>query len=102
MQIFTVIYVVKGKFWDIWNVTKTEYFEAVYLENALFERKNVDFKEYADLADKKSAFSKTAIDGLHILSKSKNELEYKKLLIAHGFFFVALQLFDDIKDLNKI
>lgn len=100
-KIFTLIYGLNSSFWKVWNTRKEEYFDAVVLEKEFSKRANVSIEEYEILVDKKSAFAKAAIDSLFCLDCKRNELQYQKLLRSHNYFFVALQLQDDLKDFKE-
>lgn len=67
IKILTSIYELDSSFWDFWDKRKNEYFEGVKIERLLSKTENIDFKIYEDLADKKSAFGKVAIDSLYVL-----------------------------------
>ncbi len=58
-------------FWEYWDKRKKEYYSAIKIEKELDFNNEVLFSIYEDLADKKSAFGKIAIDCLHILSNNK-------------------------------
>lgn len=99
IKILTSIYGVESDFWKFWNVRRNEYLEAIYLEKSFLQKKNITIEEYEELADKKSAFGKVAIDCLYNLD-NKNQKLYDNLLLSHKYFSVAFQLNDDIQDLK--
>jgi squalene-hopene/tetraprenyl-beta-curcumene cyclase len=101
IKLLTSIYGVDSSFWGFWNKRKKEYFEAVKIEKSLAQKDQVDFQIYEDLADKKSAFGKIAIDSLYTLDKEKDSEVYQKLLLSHKYFSVGFQLYDDVKDFKE-
>ena len=62
---------------------------------------SVDFRIYQDLADKKSAFGKVAIDSLFNLHGNNDNEIYQKLLLSHKYFSTGFQLYDDVKDFKE-
>lgn len=97
----TSIFGKESKFWDLWDERRSEYFEAVKIEKKLSNGKTTKFTAYADLADKKSAFGKIAVDSLWILSDEINEDTYKCLLESHKYFSIGFQLCDDVRDFKE-
>lgn len=97
----TSIYGINSVFWKYWNNRRKEYFEAVKNEKILQYKENIDFKEYEQLADAKSAFGKVAIDCLFVLTEEKDFKIYEKLLQSHSFFSIGFQLYDDLKDFKE-
>ncbi|MHC6198657.1 hypothetical protein [Elizabethkingia miricola] len=92
------IYEENHEFWQFWNKRKLEYVTAVQLEKELW--KNPAISNYNDVADKKAAFGKIAIDSLFVLDSPENrniEL-YNILLESHYNFSIAFQLYDDVTD----
>ncbi|MDV3928938.1 prenyltransferase [Elizabethkingia anophelis] len=92
------IYEENHEFWQFWNKRKLEYVTAVQLEKKLWE--NPAISNYNDVADKKAAFGKIAIDSLFVLDSPENrniEL-YSILLESHYNFSIAFQLYDDVTD----
>lgn len=86
-------------FWELWQQRKTEYKEAVSLEKELFNLFSEE--KYTEVADKKSAFGKVAIDSLYVLTEEKNEELYNNLLQSHRFFSLGFQIYDDIDDFRE-
>ena len=84
-------------FWIYWDSRKKDYFEAIKIERSLKEEKTVSIDSYKELADKKVAFSKIAVDALFIISGRVNYSIYKKLLESQKLFSFGYQLFDDVK-----
>lgn len=78
IKILTSIYGKDSKFWISWNKRKSEYFEAIILEKKLQLQNEIDFVVYKDLADKKAAFGKIAIDCL-FFCQFKKRIKYMKL-----------------------
>ncbi|PJB16625.1 MAG: hypothetical protein CO118_00080, partial [Flavobacteriales bacterium CG_4_9_14_3_um_filter_32_8] len=95
----TAVFGLNSNFWELWNIRQKEYFRAIQLENQLTV--NPNYKKYQQVADLKAAFGKVAIDCLYVLSKDKNEKKYTDLLQSHHHFSVALQLIDDLQDLEE-
>ncbi len=96
----TSVFGLNSVFWEYWERRKKEYFDAVTIEKKL-DYSNIALSDYEDLADKKSAFGKIAIDCLHILSNNEDILVYQTLLKSHKFFSVGFQLYDDVKDFRE-
>ena len=87
-------------FWILWQKRKLEYKEAIFLEKELLN--NFSEEKYENVADKKSAFGKIAIDSLHLLSKSKDDkLLYQNLLQSHRYFSLGFQIYDDVLDFKE-
>jgi hypothetical protein len=101
IKLLTDVYGIDSEFWDFWNKRRDEYFEAVKIEQKMNYDSIVSLKQYADLADKKAAFGKVAIDCLFLLSNKQHEKLYRSLLKSHYFFSVGFQLYDDIKDFKE-
>lgn len=99
VKTLTSIYGKDSEFWKYWDKRKEEYFDAVKIEKQLNHR-NVTWEVYENLADKKSAFGKIAIDCLFTLSDRKYQM-YETLLRSHAFFSVGFQLYDDVKDFKE-
>lgn len=99
IKILTSIFNKDSKFWNLWNLRKTEFHDAISLEKSLWE--NPTFERYQDVADKKSAFGKVAIDCLFLLSESSNKEIYNLLLESHRYFSIGFQLHDDVKDFSE-
>lgn len=101
IRILASVFGENTSFWDLWNKRKMEYFEAIKIERNLAENEEIDFRIYEDLADKKSAFGKVAIDSLYILDENPNKEIYDALLLSHKYFSVGFQLYDDVKDFKE-
>jgi len=101
IKLLTSVFGLESYFWDMWNQRKGEYFEAIKIEKSLSQSKSVDFEAYQDLADKKSAFGKVAIDSLFTLHHNKDNETYQKLLLSHKYFSTGFQLYDDVKDFKE-
>jgi hypothetical protein len=99
IKLLTSVFGLDNTFWDLWSKRQQEYFKAVELEKQL--ALNPSYKKYQQVADLKAAFGKVAIDCLHILSKDKNQEKHNDLLQSHFHFSVALQLIDDLQDLEE-
>lgn len=98
IKILSTVYGDNNNFWSLWNTRKTEYRKAISLEKNLWN--NPDIENYHEVADKKSAFGKVAIDCLYILSENKNQETYNLLLESHKYFSIGFQLYDDVTDFN--
>jgi hypothetical protein len=101
IKLLTSVFGLESQFWIFWNRRKKEYFEAVKIEKSLSNLDSVDFRMYQDLADKKSAFGKVAIDSLYTLQVNKDDDMHKKLLLSHKYFSTGFQLYDDVKDFKE-
>jgi len=95
------IYGEDSEFWKYWSLRREEYFKAVEIEKKLNSENDVSKLIYEDLAEKKSAFGKVAIDCLYVLSNPKDNFKYDLLLSSHKYFSVGFQLYDDVKDFNE-
>lgn len=96
----TSIYGLSSPFWHLWQLRKKEYFQAIQIEKNL-SKENFTFEKYEDLADKKSAFGKIAIDSLYSLYYENNTITYDTLLLSHKYFSVGFQLYDDVTDFKE-
>lgn len=96
IKILATIYGNESDFWSLWKIRKNEFRDAILLEKNLWN--NFSVENYKEVADKKSAFGKVAIDCLYTLSKSKDEKKYHILLESHKYFSIAFQLYDDVVD----
>lgn len=93
------VYPVGHNFWNVWNCRKKEYQEAISLEKELFV--NFSEQKYIEVADKKSAFGKIAIDSLFALSESADKTLYKNLIKSHQYFSLGFQIYDDVQDFRE-
>lgn len=87
------------QFWEKWNQRKKDYIAANQLEKK--DDTFASLEEYIVLADYKSSIAKIAIDSLYLLNKIDNNRNYQSLLTAHKWFSVALELLDDIQDIEE-
>jgi len=101
IKLLTHVFGVNSQFWNFWDERKKEYFEATKIEKSFLKKKNVDFESYKDLADKKSAFGKIAIDSLFVLDKREDKKTYNSLIKSHKYFSIGFQLYDDVKDFKE-
>lgn len=99
IRILTSIYGRESEFWRLWERRKKEYFEAITIEKKM-NYDNAQWVTFEDLADKKAAFGKIAIDAMFMLSNKKFQ-QYEMLLQSHAYFSVGLQLYDDVKDFTE-
>ncbi len=93
------VYPEEHNFWNVWNCRKKEYQEAIFLEKELFV--NFSEQKYIEVADKKSAFGKIAIDSLFELSENSDKKLYENLIESHKYFSLGFQIYDDIEDFNE-
>ena len=93
------VYPEEHNFWNVWNYRKKEYQEAVFLEKELFA--NFSEQRYIEVADKKSAFGKIAIDSLSELTENTDKELYENLIESHKYFSLGFQIYDDIEDFNE-
>ncbi len=100
IKILSSIYGLDSPFWDLWQLRKKEYFQAIQIEKTL-SKDNFTFEKYEDLADKKSAFGKIAIDSLYSLYDKNDTINYETLLLSHKYFSVGFQLYDDVTDFKE-
>jgi hypothetical protein len=101
IKMLTTVYGENSDFWKYWNQRRQEYFVAIKIEKTLNYDSIVSLKEYEDLADKKAAFGKVAIDCLYLLSNNLDDELYQTLLKSHYYFSVGFQLYDDVKDFKE-
>lgn len=101
IKLLATIYGIGSPFWNFWSKRKEEYYKAIEIEKSLTKKENIHFSVYEDLADKKSAFGKVAIDSLFVLDKGQDKDTYKDLLLSHKYFSVGFQLYDDVKDFKE-
>jgi hypothetical protein len=64
-------------------------------------KKHVDDDAYHNLAEKKAAIGKVAIDSLFVLSEQTNLGVYELILEAHRYFSIGLQYADDFQDFRE-
>ena len=93
------VYPEEHNFWNVWNCRKKEYQEAIFLEKELFV--NFSEQKYIEVADKKSAFEKIAIDSLFGLTENTDRVLYENLIESHKYFSLGFQIYDDIEDFNE-
>jgi squalene-hopene/tetraprenyl-beta-curcumene cyclase len=101
IKILTSIFGIDATFWGLWNQRKIEFFDAVKFEKKLYSEAEVSYESYCELAEKKAAFGKIAIDCLWILSGEKSYKVYEQLMESHKNFSIGLQLCDDINDFKE-
>lgn len=95
----SLIYSENHSFWDLWNQRKIEYKEAIFLEKQLVS--NYSEQKYIEVADKKSAFGKIAIDSLFELSENADRVLYENLIESHKYFSLGFQIYDDVNDFKE-
>ncbi len=101
VRLLSSIFEHKNIFWKYWNKRKDEYFKAIEDENK-FYNEVFSYSKYYDIADKKSALGKIAIDVFYALNKNQNsEQTYEALLKSHYYFSIGMQIYDDIHDFKE-
>lgn len=93
------VFLEDSHFWKLWLQRKTEYKEAIALEKQLHHY--FCEEKYTEVADKKSAFGKVAIDSLYVISEEKDTTLYKNLLLSHQYFSLGFQIYDDVIDFRE-
>jgi len=101
IKILTAVFNRDSLFWNDWNVSRKEYFQAVEIEKELLSKKVVTKSKYLKLADFKSSFGKIAISAIYELNGRKQTQVYRKLISSHKLFSVGFQLFDDLTDFDE-
>ena len=99
-NILAKIFKKESSFWMYWQKRKYELDSTEELDKS-FQNENIDIVQYESFADNKSAFAKLAIDGLHILSMENNNEAHAGLISSHREFSIAMQLFDDLFDVEE-
>ncbi len=98
IKLLTHIFGLRSNFWNYWNLRRKEYLQAFQMEKMLSKDSrhfSIDF--YENIAEKKAAMGKVAIDALHVLDREKNVETYQALLAGHEMFSIGLQLSDDFQ-----
>ncbi|MFZ4672329.1 MAG: hypothetical protein ACOYLT_09980 [Flavobacterium sp.] len=90
----------ESTFWVFWQKRNLELDSTEELDK-LYQLENIDREQYETFASNKSAFAKLAIDGLHVLSQEKNKEAHNALTKSHSEFSIAMQLFDDLFDVEE-
>lgn len=90
----------ESNFWMYWQKRKLELDSTEELDK-LYDIENVNNDQYETFADNKSAFAKLAIDGLFILSQESDKKAHTALTHSHREFSIAMQLFDDLFDVEE-
>ena len=78
------VYGKDSEFLGYW-AKRRQYFMAIEIEKTLSIENEVSEATFEDLADKKSAFGKVAIDCLCLLSEQKDDIKYHQLLGRNQF-----------------
>jgi len=102
IKLLTHIFGLRSNFWNYWNLRRKEYLQAFQMEKMLSKDSrhfSIDF--YENIAEKKAAMGKVAIDALHVLDREKNVETYQALLAGHEMFSIGLQLSDDFQDFEE-
>lgn len=99
-KILLELYGKESSFWVYWQKRKLELDSTNELDR-LFTVDHLGIDQYETFADNKSAFAKLAIDGLHVLSQENNWKAYTALTSSHREFSIAMQLFDDLFDVEE-
>lgn len=87
-------------FWAKWAERKNELHASVLLDKTL-DINNYTYERYRQLAFGKSVFANLAIDALFALEGKRSIKSYELLLESHREFSCAMQLFDDVTDLQE-
>jgi hypothetical protein len=90
----------ESSFWLYWQKRKLELDSTEELDKS-YQLENINTVQYESFADNKSAFAKLAIDGLHVLSQEYNKEAHTALINSHREFSIAMQLFDDLFDVEE-
>ncbi len=90
-------------FWMKWASREAEMIWAIRTERAFSGRDKVVFDDFGRLAEAKSAMAKLALDALYQLTHDRENAEsiYRSLLRSHAHFSMALQLYDDLVDVEE-
>ena len=99
-KILLEIFNKNSSFWIYWQKRKSELDSTEELDR-LYHVDNIDSDQYETFADNKSAFGKLAIDGLYVLSQENNKEAHTALTKSHREFSIAMQLFDDLFDVEE-
>ena len=99
-NILADIFQQESSFWLYWQKRKLELDSTEELDKS-YQLDNFDIVQYESFADNKSAFAKLAIDGLHVLSQEYNKEAHTALITSHREFSIAMQLFDDLFDVEE-
>jgi len=99
-KILAEIFKKESSFWMYWQKRKLELDSTEELDKS-YELENIDIVQYESFADNKSAFAKLAIDGLYVLSQENNKEAHAALNKSHREFSIAMQLFDDLFDVDE-
>jgi hypothetical protein len=99
-KILLELYGNESSFWMYWQKRKLELDSTNELDR-LFIVDHLEINKYETFADNKSAFAKLAIDGLYVLSHENNTETHMALISSHRDFSIAMQLFDDLFDVEE-
>ncbi len=93
----------ESPFWAKWSSREAEMAWAVRTERSFAGGKQLGFDDFSKLAEAKSALAKLALDGLFLLTEDRETVRpiYLSLLKSHSSFSVALQLYDDLVDVEE-
>ena len=99
IKLLSSLFPVDSKFWKVWNERREEYLQAIIIDKQ--NPKTITQIQFEELADKKSAFGKIAIDSLFCLYGAGKDALYKRVLVSHKYFSAGFQIIDDILDLER-
>jgi hypothetical protein len=99
-KILAQVFAEASTFWQCWALRKTELEAANALDRKLNEN-NFSYRTYQTFADNKSAMAKLAIDSLYVMGGQQQPTVYNDLLRSHREFSTAMQLFDDLFDIEE-
>jgi hypothetical protein len=103
VSILSGLFSPESNFWTRWSSREAEMVRAVKTERSFTTKDEVGFDEFCRLAEAKSALANLALDALYELAPEKEKVEatYRSLLKSHSCFSAALQLYDDLVDVEE-
>lgn len=99
-KILLKIFGKKSSFWSYWKKRKLELANTKELDK-FYNIEDVTDEQYETFSENKSAFAKLAIDGLYVLSNENYKEAHTALTYSHKEFSIAMQLFDDLFDVEE-
>lgn len=99
-KILSEIFNEESSFGLYWQKRKLELDSTEELDKS-YQTEYIGTFQYESFADNKSAFAKLAIDGLHVLSLEFYKEAHTALINSHREFSIAMQLFDDLFDVEE-
>ncbi|HTA63551.1 MAG TPA: prenyltransferase/squalene oxidase repeat-containing protein [Bacteroidia bacterium] len=98
IRILSVQFISYPKFWQYWNLRKSEYLNAFKTDKKFLTE--ISVSDYETLADNKSANGKVGIDALYIMGFIDKHTQ-ETLLQSHKQFSCGFQYYDDVLDLKQ-